>query len=122
MNDRRRLTLSTLSGILAVLVAVAVLAVHPSGQGSSPSLQLLSRDSRRALPIVLIGTQEMVGLDELASIFQLAVRDDGGAITVGYKGRTIVLTPEQTIASVAAVAFRFTTTAVVASEALYSSP
>lgn len=101
MNDRRRLTLSTLSGILAVLVAVAVLAVHPSGQGSSPSLQLLSRDSRRALPIVLIGTQEMVGLDELASIFQLAVRDDGGAITVGYKGRTIVLTPEQTIASVA---------------------
>ena len=42
-----------------------------------------------------------MALDELASTFQLNVRDDGGAITVGYKGRTIVLTSDQTIASVA---------------------
>ena len=43
----------------------------------------------------------MLALDDLSRAFQLNVRDDGGAITVGYKGRTIVLTPDQTIASVA---------------------
>lgn len=43
----------------------------------------------------------MIALDELSRAFQLNVRDDGGAITVAYKGRTIVLTPDQTIASVA---------------------
>jgi N-acetylmuramoyl-L-alanine amidase len=48
-----------------------------------------------------VGNQEMVALDDLAGAFQLNVRDDGGAITVAYKGRTIVLTPDQTIASVA---------------------
>lgn len=49
----------------------------------------------------MVGNQEMIALDELSSLFQVAVRDDGGAITVGYKGRTVVLTPDQTIASVA---------------------
>ncbi len=43
----------------------------------------------------------MLALDELAAAFQLTVRDDGGAITVAYKGRSVVLTPDQTIASVA---------------------
>ena len=43
----------------------------------------------------------MIALDELSRAFQLNVRDDGRAITVAYKGRTIVLTPDQTIASVA---------------------
>ena len=43
----------------------------------------------------------MLALEDLSRAFQLNVRDDGGAITVGYKGRTIVLTPDQTIASVA---------------------
>lgn len=45
--------------------------------------------------------QELIALDELASAFQLAVREERGAVTVAYKGRTIVLTPDQTIASVA---------------------
>lgn len=53
------------------------------------------------MPIVLAGTQEMVALDDLATAFQLTVRDDGGALTVAYKGRSVVLTPDQTIASVA---------------------
>jgi N-acetylmuramoyl-L-alanine amidase len=87
--------------LLACVVAVAVASVHQVGHAQAPALQILSRDGRRSIPLVSAGTQEMVPLDELASAFQLAVRDDGGAITVGYKGRTIVLTPDQTIASVA---------------------
>ncbi len=48
-----------------------------------------------------MGDQEFVGLDDVAAMFQLNVREDGlGAITATYKGRTIVLTPDQPLASV----------------------
>jgi N-acetylmuramoyl-L-alanine amidase len=50
---------------------------------------------------VVAGDQELVGLDDLAGTFQLTVQESLGAITVSYKGRTIVLTPDQTLASVA---------------------
>ena len=76
-------------------------AGHLAGQSPATALQVVSREGRRSIPITLTGSQEMVAIDDLASAFQLNVRDDGGAITVGYKGRTIVLTPDQTIASVA---------------------
>ncbi|HUR34455.1 MAG TPA: N-acetylmuramoyl-L-alanine amidase [Vicinamibacterales bacterium] len=76
-------------------------AGHLSGQTAGLALQVLSRDARRSIPITTSGSQELVALDDLASLFQLNVRDDGGAITVGYKGKTIVLTADQTIASVA---------------------
>lgn len=44
----------------------------------------------------------MVSLDDLAAVFQLSVREDtlAGGITVGYKGRTIVLTDRQGLASI----------------------
>lgn len=45
--------------------------------------------------------QELVFLDDLATQFQLAVRDEFGAITVGYKGKTVLLTPDQPLVSVA---------------------
>ena len=49
----------------------------------------------------MVAGQEFVALDDLAAAFQLVVREEGGAITVAYKGKTIVLTPEQALASVA---------------------
>lgn len=101
MNVRRRLQLPVISGALAVVVTLSVLAAHLFGQAAAPTLQLLSRDARRTVALSLVGTQEMVALDDLAALFQLVVRDDGGAITVAYKGRRVVLTPDQTIASVA---------------------
>ena len=85
------------AGIAAVLVA---LATQLFSQNAAPTLTVLSRDGRRALPLVLTAGQEMVGLDELAATFQLAVREEAGALTVSYKGKTIVLTPEQSLASV----------------------
>jgi N-acetylmuramoyl-L-alanine amidase len=62
---------------------------------------VLARDGRRAIPTVAAGDQELVGLDDLAASFQLSVREEAGAITVSYKGKTIVLTPDQALASVA---------------------
>ena len=43
----------------------------------------------------------MVGLDDLANLFQLAVREDAAAraVTVTYKNQTLVLTPDQALVS-----------------------
>jgi N-acetylmuramoyl-L-alanine amidase len=87
--------------VLASVCGLLFAAAQLVGQAPTPSLQVLTSEGRRALPITVSQNQELVGLDDLASAFQLNVRDDGGAITVAYKGRSIVLTPDQTIASVA---------------------
>ena len=52
---------------------------------------------------MLVNDVEMIALDELATTFQVVVRDDtlARAVTVTARGKTIVLTPEQSIASVA---------------------
>src|SRR5437773_7614750 len=74
----------------------------PSSSAAAAPLTLLSREGRRAIQLTVVGDQEFVALDELASVFQLAVREDSlGAITVTYKGKTIILTPDQALASVA---------------------
>ena len=83
--------------LLLLAGSVAVLSSQPP---SSPALTLFSKDGRRTLPLTLTNDQELVALDDLASTFQLQVQDSLGAITVSYKGRTIVLTPDQSLASV----------------------
>lgn len=69
--------------------------------GQGPSLTLLTREGRRTLPLAVVNEQELVALDDLATLFQLAVREEPGAVTVSTRGRTIVFNPDQTIASVA---------------------
>ena len=86
---------------LAAFGLLVVLAVTMSSQPApAPSLTLLARDGKRQLGIAMVGDQEFVALDDLASTFQLTVHQESfGAITVSYKGRTIILTPEQSLAS-----------------------
>jgi len=84
---------------LALVFVVVVLVSAVIGQ--SPPLSVISREGRRSLATTTVGDQEFVALDDLAAMFQLSVREDGlGAITATYKGRTIVLTPDQPLASV----------------------
>ena len=91
-----RLRRAYLVGLGLLLLAAADLL----SQTAAPTLTVLSREGRRAMPLVITAGQEMVALDELATIFQLAVREEAGALTVSYRGKTIVLTPEQSLASV----------------------
>jgi N-acetylmuramoyl-L-alanine amidase len=95
---------SAFSKILSSIVALAMLlalvaSLH--GQNAATALTVLTRNGRQALPILSAGDQEFVALDDLAAPFQLAVREEAGAITVVSRGRTIILTPNQTLASVA---------------------
>lgn len=90
--------------IAAFSVALLALAGSLAGQGSPPAapLTLLTRDGRRPLPTTVVDDAEMIALDDLAATFGATVREDtlAGAVTVSYKGRTIVLTPDQPLASV----------------------
>jgi N-acetylmuramoyl-L-alanine amidase len=97
LKDRPLSLFIAASGLL--IVVAVTLSSQPA---QAPSLTLLSREGRRSLAIAMVGDQEFVALDDLASTFQLTVHQESfGAITVSYKGRTIILTPEQSLASVA---------------------
>jgi N-acetylmuramoyl-L-alanine amidase len=85
---------TTAALLIALAAGLSSQAVPP------PALSLLSKDGRRALPLALVADQEFVALDDLAAAFQLTVREQSGAVTVAYKGKTIVLTPDQALASV----------------------
>ncbi|MGE3510339.1 MAG: N-acetylmuramoyl-L-alanine amidase [Vicinamibacterales bacterium] len=93
-----RLSRFAIVGAFGLLLAAA--AARLLAQGTA-SLTLLARDSRRAIPVTVVNDQEFVALDELASTFQLSVREEAGAVTVSRGDRTIVFNPERTIASVA---------------------
>jgi N-acetylmuramoyl-L-alanine amidase len=92
---------SRLVAAAALLVLVTLAAALSSQNAPAPSLTLLSKDGRRAVPLIVADGQELVALDDLAAAFQLTVREDAlGALTVSYKGKTIILTPDQALASV----------------------
>ena len=65
-------------------------------------ITVLSREGRRTLATVDVQNHQMVGLDDLATLFQLQVREDAAAraVTASYKNQTIVLTPDQSLVSV----------------------
>lgn len=87
------------------MLALLGLAVMLSGQGATPTspLVLLTHDGRAPLPTTLVGRQEMVALDDLVGPFRIAIREDtvANAVTVTYKDRSILLTPDQPLVSVA---------------------
>ena len=92
----------------AVAVSIAILLLAPvflvRAQGPPPPspLTLIAREGRRPVPTVTQGGQELIALDDVASLFQVMVAEDAptGGVTVTYRGRTIVLSAEQSIASV----------------------
>jgi N-acetylmuramoyl-L-alanine amidase len=65
-------------------------------------LTLVSRDGRRTVPTINSGGREMIALDDIAALFQVAVRDDSlaGGFTITYRGKTIVASADQPMASV----------------------
>ncbi len=67
------------------------------------SFTVIFSDGRRPLPVVMAGDDTMVALDDLAAMFHLSVREDtlAGGVTVTYKGKSVILTPGQPLASAA---------------------
>jgi N-acetylmuramoyl-L-alanine amidase len=88
---------------LVALLCVAF-ATPPRAQDTSASapLTLVSKDGRRTIPTVMNNGRELIALDDLATFFQVTVREDAlaGGFTVSYRGKTIVASADQPMASV----------------------
>jgi N-acetylmuramoyl-L-alanine amidase len=89
---------------LSFIAVLLVLASLPQAQGTAPAtpITLVTRAGRTPLPTTLVNGQEFIALDDVASLFQVMVREDAlaGGVTVTYKGRTVVASTEQPMASV----------------------
>ena len=79
-------------------------ALLVQAQGTPPPtpLTLITREARRPVPTTLLSGQELIALDDVAAAFQVAFTEDSltGGVTLTYRGRTIVASAEQPMASV----------------------
>ncbi|OFW00885.1 MAG: hypothetical protein A3I61_03905 [Acidobacteria bacterium RIFCSPLOWO2_02_FULL_68_18] len=90
---------------MSVPVLLLLLASLLQAQGTPPPapLTLVSREGRRPVQTTMAGGQELIALDEVAALFQVAVREDtlAGGLTLTYRGRTAVVSVDRPMASVA---------------------
>jgi N-acetylmuramoyl-L-alanine amidase len=90
------------TAVAAIVVLLLWSLLEAQGTPPASPLMLISRDGRRAVPTVTLSGQELIGLDDVASLFGVTVREDAlaGGITITYRGRTIVMSADQPMASV----------------------
>ena len=96
--------MKALRGTAVSTVAVLLLLSFLQAQGTPPAspLTLISRDGRRPVPTTTLSGQELIALDDVVSLFGVSVREDAlaGGITITYRGRNIVMSADQPMASV----------------------
>jgi N-acetylmuramoyl-L-alanine amidase len=92
----------TVALALALLVLAPAFIVQAQGTPPPAPLTLITREARRPVPTTLLSGQELVGLDDVATLFQVTFAEDSltGGVTVSYRGRTIVVSADQPMASV----------------------
>lgn len=92
------------TSVLLVVLLVLTLAPLPQAQGTPPPtpLSLVTREGRRAIPTTVLSGQEFMALDDIGALFQVTVAEDtlAGGFTISYRGRTIVASLDQPMASV----------------------
>ena len=69
----------------------------------APSLTVIARDGRKPLPLTTINNQDYVAVDDINTAFATTTREDrlAGGLTMTARGRSIVLTENQNVVSVA---------------------
>jgi N-acetylmuramoyl-L-alanine amidase len=77
------------------------LLVVADGVAQAPSATLLTRDGRRPLPLTIVNNQEYVAVDDLAGPFGTTAREAAGGLTITVRGRTIIVTADQSVVSAA---------------------
>lgn len=80
---------------------MAGLSVLLSAQPSS--ISVISREGRKPLPVTTINNQDYVAVDDINTAFGTTSREDrlAGGLTITARGRSIVLTENQNVVSVA---------------------
>ena len=69
----------------------------------APSIAVVSREGRKPLPVTTINNQDYVAVDDVNTAFATTSREDrlAGGLTITARGRSIVLTENQNVVSVA---------------------
>jgi N-acetylmuramoyl-L-alanine amidase len=85
----------------AALMLITGLSFLASAQ--APPLTVVSREGRKPLPVTSINNQDYVAVDDVNAAFGTTAREDrlAGGLTITARGRSIVLTENQTVVSVA---------------------
>ena len=90
------------------LVAAAAALTLPIGAShlalaQAPPLTVIAREGRRPLPTTTINNQDYIAVDDVNAAFGTTAREDrlAGGLTITARGRTIVLTENQNVVSVA---------------------
>jgi N-acetylmuramoyl-L-alanine amidase len=88
--------------VVAILLLAIAAPPHAQDSPASTPLTLISREGRRTVPTTMQGGREVIALDDVAALFQVAVKEDAlaGGVTVSYRGRNIVLSANRPMASV----------------------
>jgi N-acetylmuramoyl-L-alanine amidase len=81
----------------------ALLAASVAAAQAPPAapLTLVTREGRRPLPTTVLNGQELIALDDVASVFGATLREEAlaGGVTLTYRGRTIVASANQATVS-----------------------
>jgi N-acetylmuramoyl-L-alanine amidase len=84
-------------------VLILILAATLRGQDAPPTpLTMVSRDGRRTVPTTLQAGREVVSLDDIATLFLVAVKEDtqAGGVTISYRGKSIIAAANRQTVSV----------------------
>ena len=86
---------------IAALLAGLIAAMSLSAQ--TPPLTVIAREGRKPLPVTSINNQDYVAVDDINTAFATTSREDrlAGGLTITARGRSIVLTENQNVVSVA---------------------
>ena len=86
------------SAVLALVIASSLLT-----SAQAPPLTIVAREGRKPLPVTTINNQDYIAVDDINTAFQTTSREDrlAGGLTVTARGRSIVLTENQNVVSVA---------------------
>jgi N-acetylmuramoyl-L-alanine amidase len=100
--------------LLALTFFVSGSAPPTAAQAPQSGLRILSREGPRALPTISLNNQEYVALDDIATTFGVTLREDrlAGGVTVTAATRTVIITPDQPVVSVAGRLVSLTTAPV----------
>jgi N-acetylmuramoyl-L-alanine amidase len=83
---------------LALVAGLSFLAL-----AQAPSITVISREGRKPLPVTSINNQDYIAVDDINAAFATTSREDrlAGGLTITARGRSIVLTENQNVVSVA---------------------
>jgi N-acetylmuramoyl-L-alanine amidase len=83
---------------LTLVVGLSFLA-----SAQTPALTVISREGRKPLPVTAINNQDYIAVDDINTAFATTSREDrlAGGLTITARGRSIVVTENQNVVSVA---------------------